>query len=100
MNVEALWARIEAAGPLVEAPEAAPDWDDGVTERVRSQYDRRRQFIALYAWCVPTREAIEAIAAFVDDRNVLEVCAGNGLWARLLAEAGASVVATDGEPRG
>jgi hypothetical protein len=64
------------------------------------QYDRRRRFVALYAWCVPTRKAIDVIAAFAGGRRVLEVCAGNGLWARLLSETGTRVIATDGDPRG
>ncbi len=32
---------------------------------------------------------------FVGDRQLLEVAAGSGLWARLLTEAGVPVVATD-----
>jgi hypothetical protein len=49
---------------------------------------------------VPSREAIQAIADFAGGRTILEVCAGNGLWARLLTSAGARAVATDGGPRG
>ena len=100
MEIEELWTRIEAAAPLESPPDVAPDWDDGAAERARLQTDRRRHFLALYAWCVPTREAVEVVATFAGERAILEVCAGNGLWARLIAAAGAKVVATDGEPRG
>ena len=95
---ETLWARIDAAAPLdtLSLAEATPyAYDDGSSERRLSQSDRRRTFIALYAWAVPTREAIESIAAFVQDDLLLEVCAGSGLWARLLAGRGLRVVATD-----
>ena len=92
-----LWQAIEAAGPL-----AAPVMFDPLTvddvltaERDAAQYDRRRAFVAEYAWAVPTQEAIQKLSAAIEGRSVLEVCAGTGLWARLLAEAGVSVIATD-----
>ena len=93
-----LWARIDAAAPLdsLTLAEATPySYDDGSSERRFSQADRRRTFIALYAWAVPTREAIGSIAAFLQGDRVLEVCAGSGLWARLLADRSTRVVATD-----
>jgi hypothetical protein len=94
---ETLWQRIEAAAPLDALPADAvpPYFDDDDSERRFSQSGRRRTFIALYAWAVPTREAIEAIAGFVRGDQVLEVCAGNGLWARLLTDRGVHVIATD-----
>jgi hypothetical protein len=97
-----LWAAVEAASPWQFLPDGsdlnpALDFDDS-SERVLSQSDRRRSFIALYGWAVPTREAIRAIASFVGDRRLLEVCAGGGLWARLLGGAGLQVKATDAEP--
>jgi hypothetical protein len=98
-----LWSDIEAAGPLSaeDALESAPP--PGVdpiwwAERSLTQEDRRRSFIARFAWSVPTRAAIDAIAAFVGGRLILEVCAGSGLWARLLSDVGVRVVATDGSP--
>ena len=100
--LDALWAAIEAAAPLQVFPDdpvlaPALDFDDS-SERTLFQSDRRRTFIALYAWAVPTRQAIQTIAAFVAGRKALEVCAGSGLWARLLADRGLQVIATDAEP--
>lgn len=95
-----MWAAIEAAGPLLESPTFDPLLVDDVVyaERLRSQYDRRKSFVASYAWAVPTREAVRRICTFLAGSRVLEVCAGTGLWAKLLSMAGASVVATDGAP--
>ncbi len=102
-ELDRLWADIEASGPLGPdgASESAPP--PGVdpiwwAERSHTQEDRRRSFIARYAWCVPAREAIEAIADFAGARAILEICAGSGLWARLLGGAGGRVLATDGSP--
>jgi hypothetical protein len=95
-GIEALWREIEAAAPL-----AYVDPDDGLTpdddslERRLAQSDRRRSFIARYAWAVPDRRAIAAIAGFVAGERLIEVGAGSGLWARLLLEAGVDVIATD-----
>jgi hypothetical protein len=102
-DIDQLWVDIEASGPL--GPNAAlesppPPGVDPIwwAERSLTQEDRRRSFIARYAWSVPTWEAIETIAGFTEGRSVLEVCAGSGLWARLLQPAGATVIATDGSP--
>lgn len=93
-----IWAAIEANGPMEQYASFDPLLAEDVVaaERLASQYDRRRAFVAGYSWAVPTREAIAAIASFVAKRDVLEVCAGSGLWARLLSNAGVPVVATDG----
>lgn len=98
MDERDLWAAIEAAGPLPGYAAFDPLLVDDVVqaERSTSQYDRRRAFVATYAWAVPTRDAVERIAAAAGQRTVLEVFAGSGLWARLLSGAGVTVVATDG----
>lgn len=95
---DALWAAIEAAGPLARAVAERDRWDDpdDSSERSQAQSARRRTFIAAYAYAVPTRETIEAITHFFAGYRVLEVCAGSGLWARLLTAEGADIVATDG----
>ena len=62
-----------------------------------TQFDRRRTFVASYAWAVPTREAVKSIDDFVGERTMLEICAGQGLWAGLISFAGTAVVATDGQ---
>jgi len=59
------------------------------------EISRRRRFLRQYSWSVPTPAAIAKIAAFVEDRRLLEVGAGSGLWAKLLSEVGVTVTATD-----
>ncbi len=76
------WKQIESEGPSVRDS--------------YSKYDRRRKFTSDYAWAVPSPAAIDAIAGFAHGRPVLEVGAGRGLWAALLKEQGAEVIATDG----
>jgi hypothetical protein len=97
IDSETLWQRIEAAAPLDALPADAvpPYFDDDDSERRFSQSGRRRTFIALYGWAVPTRAALEAIRDFVAGDTMLEVCAGSGLWARLLIDRGVRVIATD-----
>ena len=97
MGSEGFWAALEAAGPSASFETFDPLLVDDVltAERSNAQYDRRKAFVASYAWAVPTREAIERIRDALGERDVLEVCAGNGLWASLLADAGLCVTATD-----
>ena len=95
LDLDRLWTEVDEAGPRESAGTDLaldPDW----SERLHSQSDRRRSFIASYSWGVPTREAIAAISAHFGDRQVLEVCAGRGLWALLLEATGSRVLATDG----
>jgi hypothetical protein len=102
MDDAELWQGIEASGPLSWAdnpPEPPPGVDaDEWMERTQSQAGPRRTFIAFYGWSVPDRRAIGRIREFVGDRALLEVCAGNGLWARLLSGTGVRVTATDAAP--
>jgi hypothetical protein len=99
-DLDELWAEIEGNGPLedwttqFDLAVEADDW----SERSRSQSDRRRTFIAFYGWAVPSKGAIAAISEFIGNRRLLEVCAGSGLWARLLAASGVRVTATDARP--
>lgn len=97
-DLEALWARLERDGPLAPWDLPTDALDAEWSERRSTQQDRRRTFIAFYGWAVPSPAAIEAIAAFAGSRTLLEICAGSGLWARLLATAGAEVIATDALP--
>lgn len=64
-------------------------------ERTKDYYDARRRATQRWAWAVPTAEVIHRIAAL---GPVVEVGAGTGYWARLLADAGADVVAYDAQP--
>ena len=59
--------------------------------------DVRARAIARYALAVPTEDALAAIATHAP-HGVVEVGAGTGYWARLLAERGISVVAFDVAP--
>jgi hypothetical protein len=92
---DAIWASIEAAGPnggpgpvsVLSLP-----FDD---DEARAHDARRRTFIAFYGYAVPTKEAVSAIARFAAGVPVLEVGAGSGLWANLLATTDSDIVATD-----
>lgn len=63
--------------PLLEA------WSEG-----RS----RKESVRRYAWAIPTADALDAIAAL---GPVVEVGAGTGYWASLLAHRGVDVVCYD-----
>lgn len=58
-------------------------------------YDGRRRLIKTYAWAIPSQEALEAIAAW---SPLVEIGAGTGYWASLLAAMGADVAAYDEAP--
>ncbi|RDI62741.1 hypothetical protein [Nocardia pseudobrasiliensis] len=53
---------------------------------------------AHYAYAVPSPQTLRWIARFADGRTVVELGAGRGYWARLLAGAGVSVAAFDSHP--
>ena len=91
------WEALAAAGPLAGQAGFDPYLVDDVlaAERAALQFDRRKAFIASYAWAIPSPEAVERIAEALRGRKLLEVCAGSGLWAKLLADRGVQVVATD-----
>ncbi len=88
-----LWSAIETAGPRPWAHAGSESADSD--EALREEHARRRTFIAWYGYAVPTHEAVRATADFLEGCSVLEVCAGLGLWARLLRDEGVSVLATD-----
>ncbi len=98
MQQNEIWASIATAGPSEEWATFDPLLVDDVigAERSATQYDRRKAFVASFGWSVPTVEAIKRICVSVGERTILEVCAGGGLWASLLSEAGATLIATDG----
>jgi hypothetical protein len=64
-----------------------------------AEYDRRlrvrHELTGRYAWAIPTDEALDAIAAW---SPVVEIGAGTGYWAALLAARGADIVAYDEKP--
>lgn len=51
----------------------------------------------LYAWAVPSEEAIDVLR---EHSPLVEVGAGRGYWARLAADAGADIIAFDPYPPG
>lgn len=61
----------------------------------QNELKRRDYFARRYAWAVPNKTAIQKIKKFAKKEQILEVGAGLGLWAYLLREAGANVIATD-----
>jgi len=61
-------------------------------------YGRRNRFIGNFAWATPSPEAIAAIKTFAHNDTILEINAGSGLWARLLHDEGAKIIATDLKP--
>jgi hypothetical protein len=55
----------------------------------------RKSLIWAYSWAVPDESAVAALREFAAGDLVLEVGAGTGYWAWLLAQAGVRMVATD-----
>lgn len=53
-----------------------------------SRGNLRNPLCAQYAWAVPTTEAVQAIAALPD---IVEMGAGTGYWASLIAAAGGQI---------
>ena len=55
----------------------------------------RHRFAINFAWAIPNRDAIESIYIACGRNKILEICAGNGLWAALLRLRGCKIIATD-----
>lgn len=89
---ESLYKRIDAAGPTRDNCGCGGFC---MCATLRSDYEQRELFRAVYSYAVPTRRAIRQIAKFLDGRAVLEVGAGRALWAHLLMGEGVAVDATD-----
>jgi hypothetical protein len=64
-------------------------------EDTLNNFKNRRYFTKHYAWAIPNKTAIIKIKKFAKKEKILEVGAGLGLWAYLLQEANANIVATD-----
>jgi len=58
----------------------------------------RADLVAQYAWAIPNDAAIESVVNL--RQPVLEIGAGNGYWASLIAQAGGTVECYDLEPGG
>jgi SAM-dependent methyltransferase len=57
-----------------------------------SDYNFREQLVRKYAWAIPDDEAIKELVKL---SPIFEVGAGNGYWAKLIAEAGGTVICYD-----
>ena len=93
-----LWLQMDMWGRY---PEEHPVEIDAINTLVtyQRQIDQlswlRATFAQVFSWARPTPALIEEIIQFVDDDKVIEICAGRGLWARLLTEKKVDIVATD-----
>lgn len=66
-----------------------------ITKKSNNEFERRGYFIRNYSYAVPNKTAIEKIKKFSKGKKILEVGAGLGLWAFLLQDLGANIIATD-----
>lgn len=55
----------------------------------------RGRWVRRYAWAIPNRAAVEAIASYAP---IVEVGGGNGYWAYLLEQVGADVTCYEADP--
>ncbi len=63
-------------------------------------YAERTAFNTTYAWSVPDPLAVATIVASAGGRPIVELGAGTGLWAGLIAQAGGCIEAWDSTPAG
>lgn len=106
IDIEEVWREIEELAPVqggTTFDDESP-WDmlaglfHSMAHRTSPERMARNDFVNRLSWAVPSRAAIDAIAEFVGDAHVLEVCAGRGLWAALLRARGVSITPTDLHP--
>ena len=90
MNNEYLAAVCDS--PMVLFP--GQDWPRSL-DGLGNGFEYRRNLVLKYAWAIPSNEAIARIAMH---SPLIEVGAGSGYWASLIADAGADIIATDIEP--
>lgn len=57
--------------------------------------DRRDELVAKYAWAIPNDNAIQLLAGM---GPIVEMGAGNGYWAKLIADAGGKIEPYDKNP--
>lgn len=67
-----------------------------LAQEARFGREERHALVSKYSWAIPNDEAIQAIVGL--GKPVVELGAGNGYWASLLAEAGGTVECYDREP--
>jgi len=60
-----------------------------------SKYIFREKLVLIYAWAVTDPNALDAIVKATQDTGIIEIGAGRGYWASILANCGVNVVAYD-----
>ena len=55
----------------------------------------RSWFVEEFSWAIPTPNVVGKIHEATLGKKILEVGAGNGLWAKLLKLSGSEIIATD-----
>jgi hypothetical protein len=70
-------------------------YTDAYSSFLTTEYKLRHEFVQKYTWAIPTEGALALLARY---SPIVEMGAGTGLWASMLAARGADVVAFDAEP--
>lgn len=58
----------------------------------------RDMLVRKYSWAIPSPETLDLIAQHLDGREVVEIGAGTGYWAKMLSQLGIKVHAFDTSP--
>jgi hypothetical protein len=58
-------------------------------------YKFRKEYVRRISWAIPYENAVKEIASFVGNQLVVELGAGTGIWAALLAREGVNIKAFD-----
>jgi hypothetical protein len=64
-------------------------------ETVMMNSELRSKFVREFSWAIPTIDVVGKIRDATLGKKILEVGAGNGLWAKLLKMSGSEIIATD-----
>lgn len=81
-------ARLSVLSPYFET-----NYDNYKT--VMMNLELRSLFVEEFSWAIPTPDVVGKIRDATHGKKILEVGAGNGLWAKLLKMSGSEIVATD-----
>jgi hypothetical protein len=75
------------------SPYFKTNYDNYKTIRMNSEL--RSSFVREFSWAIPTPDVVGKIRDATLGKKILEVGAGNGLWAKLLKLSGSEIIATD-----
>lgn len=67
-------------------------------DRLAAAHLVRQEVVRRWSWAVPDDAAVEMVVRHAAGRPVVEVAAGTGWWARLLADRGVEIHAYDAAP--